>query len=87
MFKRGNGKVKLSATHALQLQKVIILHEEFQDHRYKLVWLVAPNPDDPTELARLANKATMLDRRLPPREVKSMCGAMNNNHLICGLLM
>ena len=86
-FNRGNGKSKLSAQHALKLMKTIVNDEDFQDHRYNMVWVKLPNPQDPTELVVLANKECKLDRRLPSREVKPMAGAMKANHLICVLLM
>jgi hypothetical protein len=82
-FNRGYGNSDLSAAHCLNLAQTILYVDGFQDHRYNTVWLVLPNPDNPTELAVRANKARRLDKRLPFREVKPMPGAMNKNHLLC----
>ena len=86
-FNRGNGSLKVCSTHALNLLKRITLVDGFGESRCPLVWLHTANPDDPTELAVLANQACLLDKQLPLREVKPMYGSMNKNHVQAGLLM
>ena len=71
--------------HVLELMHDIIKKFGFAKWRYGAIFVHAPNPQNPLEVAEWGNKQRRLDPRLPQLPKKHLYGVFAGQHLVAGL--